>query len=91
MSEIKELSVIQLRELLNTLENRFFKNINRHKDILWEDVLANLNQNKYKYYALYNMEMTDGEPDVVFHDEEKCKCQDKNVRKVENNYVQKIS
>lgn len=71
MSEIKELSVIQLRELLNTLENRFFKNINRHKDILWEDVLANLNQNKYKYYALYNMEMTDGEPDVVFHDEEK--------------------
>lgn len=44
----KELSSKQIDELLTKLKTRFEKNINRHKDIKWENVLAKLEKNTEK-------------------------------------------
>ena len=59
------LSSKQSDELLNNLKTRFEKNINRHKDIKWENVLAKLEKNSKKLWSLNEMEKTGGEPDVV--------------------------
>jgi hypothetical protein len=59
------LSQKQIDELLNILKTRFEKNINRHKDIKWENVLAKLEKNSEKLWSLNEMERTGGEPDVV--------------------------
>ena len=64
----KELSSKQIDELLNTLKIRFEKNINRHKDIKWNKVLAKLEKNNEKLWSLNEMEKTGGEPDVVGYD-----------------------
>jgi uncharacterized protein YpuA (DUF1002 family) len=61
----KELSSKQIDELLNTLKTRFENNINLHKDIKWDKVLAKLEKNKEKLWSLNEMERTGGEPDVV--------------------------
>jgi len=61
----KELSPKQVGEILNNLKTRFEKNINRHKDIKWENVLAKLEKNSKKLWSLNEMEKTGGEPDVV--------------------------
>jgi hypothetical protein len=55
-------------ELLNTLKNRFEKNKNRHKDILWNDVLTKIESKPEKLWSLNEMEKTGGEPDVVAYD-----------------------
>ena len=64
----KELSSKQIDELLTTLKTRFDKNINRHKDIKWNNVLAKLEKNNDKLWSLNEMERTGGEPDVVGFD-----------------------
>lgn len=64
----KELSSKQIDELLTTLKTRFDKNINRHKDIKWNYVLAKLEKNNDKLWSLNEMERTGGEPDVVGYD-----------------------
>ena len=64
----KELSSKRIKELLTTLKTRFEKNINRHKDIKWENVLAKLEKNTEKLWSLNEMERTGGEPDVVGYD-----------------------
>jgi hypothetical protein len=64
----KELSSKQIDELLTKLKTRFGKNINRHKDIKWENVLAKLEKNTEKLWSLNEMERTSGEPDVVGYD-----------------------
>lgn len=64
----KELTSKQIDELLNTLKTRFEKNINRHKDINWKNVLAKLEKNKDKLWSLSEMERTGGEPDIVGYD-----------------------
>ena len=64
----KELSSKQIDELLTTLKIRFEKNMNRHKDIKWDKVLAKLEKNNEKLFSLYEMEKTGGEPDVVGYD-----------------------
>lgn len=64
----KELSSKQIDELLTTLKTRFDKNINRHKDIKWNNVLAKLEKNNDKLWSLNEMERTGGEPDVVGYD-----------------------
>lgn len=61
----KELSSKQREELLRTLEARFEKNINRHKEIKWAKVKAKLEANPAKLWSLNEMEKTGGEPDVV--------------------------
>ncbi|WP_099354631.1 DUF4256 domain-containing protein [Fredinandcohnia onubensis] len=67
----KELSLEQVEELLNTLKERFEKNMNRHSDLEWAKVQAKLEANPSKLWSLHQMEATDGEPDVVGYDKEK--------------------
>jgi hypothetical protein len=64
----KELSLEKRDELLRELKARFEKNMNRHKGLEWVNVQAKLEANTEKLYALNEMEITDGEPDVVGHD-----------------------
>ncbi len=64
----KQLSVKQQEELLQTLKNRFEKNMKRHKGIEWDKVQATLKANSEKLWSLNEMETTEGEPDVVGYD-----------------------
>jgi hypothetical protein len=65
MSTKSKLSSSQQSTLLTTLQTRFEKNMTRHKGIPWDKVLARLEANKEKLWSLYEMEQTEGEPDVV--------------------------
>lgn len=56
-------------ELLETLQKRFQKNMNRHEGLEWAAVQARLEANDEKLWSLYEMERTGGEPDVVGRDE----------------------
>ena len=58
----------QKESLLSTLKLRFEKNMNRHKSMEWKKVLERLEANKDALFALNEMEITDGEPDVVDFD-----------------------
>lgn len=64
----KKLTVTQIDTLLETLKTRFHKNMKRHEELKWEDVLKRLNSNSEKLYSLYIMEETEGEPDVIIFD-----------------------
>jgi hypothetical protein len=56
------------KDLLETLQARFDKNMQRHKGIAWAKVQAKLAANPEKLRSLNEMERTGGEPDVVGHD-----------------------
>ena len=62
------LSAPESEELLKTLKDRFEKNANRHKGLEWNKVLAKLQANPEKLWALNEMEKTGGEPDIVHYD-----------------------
>lgn len=71
----KELSPKQCEELIRTLKIRFEKNLNRHKNLEWAKVqvkmeacLSGKQANTEKLWALNEMEITGGEPDVVGYD-----------------------
>lgn len=64
----KELSPEQTNELFSVLKTRFEKNMNRHKDLEWTKVQAKLEANPEKLSSLDEMEISDGEPDVVDFD-----------------------
>lgn len=64
----KKLSTEDRKKLLSTLQARFEKHKNRHKGIAWADVLAKLKAKPDKLGSLYQMEQTEGEPDVVGYD-----------------------
>lgn len=66
----KELTAEQREELLAILKERFEKNMHRHEGIEWNGVQDKLNANPGKLWSLYEMERTEGEPDVVGIDEE---------------------
>jgi len=66
----KELSPEERKELLEKLQARFEKNMNRHKDLIWAKVQAKLEENPEKLGALSEMEKTGGEPDVAGYDSE---------------------
>lgn len=55
-------------ELIKTLKDRFEKNKRRHTGIEWSTVQAGLESNPDKLQALYEMERTGGEPDVIGYD-----------------------
>lgn len=55
-------------ELLAILETRFKKHFSRHKGIEWEAVMSALATQPAKLNSLYEMEITEGEPDVVGRD-----------------------
>ncbi|MBP2241549.1 hypothetical protein J2Z40_002112 [Cytobacillus eiseniae] len=74
-----ELSSEQCEELLNVLKGRFEKNMHRHQGLEWTKVQAKLEANRDKLWSLNEMEVTDGEPDVIHYDEKKdeytfCDC-----------------
>jgi hypothetical protein len=68
MASKKKLSAAQAKELLGILKNRFEKNKARHKGIEWDKVQARLEAHPAKLWSLNEMEITDGEPDVVGYD-----------------------
>ncbi|MFA5834714.1 MAG: DUF4256 domain-containing protein [Bacteroidota bacterium] len=70
-SNKKELSPKQREELLRALEDRFEKNMNRHKGLEWATVQATLEANTEKLWSLNEMERTGGEPDVVGYDKKR--------------------
>lgn len=65
-------------ELLEILEARFEKNMQRHKGIRWADVRARIEDDPGALKSLREMEATGGEPDVIGRDEDKrylfCDC-----------------
>ncbi|CAM3211809.1 DUF4256 domain-containing protein [Filibacter tadaridae] len=67
----KELSPEKRDELLNTLKARFEKNMHRHEGLEWAEVQTKLEANTEKLWSLNEMEVTEGEPDVVGHDKKK--------------------
>src|SRR5688572_798032 len=67
-SNKKELSLEQREELLTALKARFEKNMKRHKGLEWAKVQAKLEANPGKLWSLNEMEITEGEPDVVVFD-----------------------
>ncbi len=71
MANKNELSLKQQEDLLSILKNRFEKNKNRHKNLDWATIEARLKANKEKFFSLFEMERTGGEPDVVGYDKKK--------------------
>lgn len=63
----KKLPAKESQELLLILEDRFKKNMNRHKGMDWAKVKARLEDAPGKLSSLAEMERTGGEPDVVDH------------------------
>jgi hypothetical protein len=64
----KQLAPEQRDELLQALQARFEKDMNRHEGLEWAKVKAKLEANPEKLWSLGEMERTGGEPDVVGHD-----------------------
>jgi hypothetical protein len=60
-------------QLLETLKSRFEKNMGRHKGVDWALVEAKLEANPKKLQALFEMEDTGGEPDVIGYDKKTAK------------------
>lgn len=60
----------QRDELLASLKTRFEKYPKRHPNVRFEEVEVRLNQNPDKLWSLFEMERTEGEPDVVAVDKE---------------------
>lgn len=54
--------------LLQALQTRFEKHMDRHPGIAWEDVLTRLEGHPGALKSLGDMEASDGEPDVIGHD-----------------------
>ena len=61
----KKLEPEQTKHLFNTLEQRFQQHTERRMQISWAFVREKLLQSPEKLYALQQMEMSGGEPDVV--------------------------
>ena len=55
-------------KLISTLKARFGKNMQRHKGLEWEKIQAKLEAHPEKLWSLDEMELTEGEPDVVGYD-----------------------
>jgi hypothetical protein len=68
MKANKKLSDKEAADLLSTLQQRFEKNMNRHKGVKWENVEARLTKSPAKLWSLNEMEAPGGEPDVIGHD-----------------------
>lgn len=70
MPDKNELTSTQKDALLNLLNTRFKKNMNRHKGLVWKNVLEKLSHSsaKGKLWSLHEMEKTGGEPDVIGYD-----------------------
>lgn len=65
----KELSPEKSREFIEILKSRFEKNLSRHQNIEWKEIQQKLEHHSGKLWSLHQMEITDGEPNVVDYDE----------------------
>jgi len=65
----KKLTPQQSQELLSILKIRFESNMKRHPNVEWLKIQAKLEANSEKLWSLNEMDITDGEPDVVNYDE----------------------
>lgn len=70
MAKDKVLTEVQREQLLTTLKKRFEKNMHRHENLQWEKIEEKLLNNPDKLWSLYEMERTEGEPDVIGYDSE---------------------
>ncbi|EZH65232.1 hypothetical protein DH09_16435 [Bacillaceae bacterium JMAK1] len=66
----KQLTEEQQAQLLASLKSRFEKNMHRHPKRQWLEVVAKLEAQPEKLFVLYEMERTEGEPDLVTFEEE---------------------
>lgn len=64
----RNLSAEARKSLLETLRNRFEKNMKRHKGLEWSAIQRKLEANPEKLWSLNEMERTEGEPDVIGQD-----------------------
>lgn len=67
-STTKKTSENNHSELLSVLKTRFEKNMKRHKGLDWSKIQAKLESHPAKLRALDEMELTEGEPDVIGYD-----------------------
>ncbi|WP_047986574.1 DUF4256 domain-containing protein [Ornithinibacillus californiensis] len=67
----KELTQEQREDLIRALKARFESNMQRHEELEWDKVQEKLEAIPEKLWSLYEMERTEGEPDVVDYDKEK--------------------
>ncbi len=67
---MNKLSPEETSTLLKTLQNRFEKNIKRHPELDWNKIQSKLEANPQKLWSLNQMELTEGEPDVVAYNAE---------------------
>lgn len=68
-NSVKTLSPDRSNELLTILHQRFQKFMNRHKDLQWKQIETRLIHNPEKLWSLNEMELTGGEPDVIYFDD----------------------
>ncbi len=61
----KQLNEVEKIEIINTLKERFEKNMSRHLGIKWAAIQEKLEANTEKLWTLQQMELSGGEPDVV--------------------------
>ncbi len=65
---MNKLSPEETSTLLKTLQNRFKKNIKRHPELDWNKIQTKLEADPKKLWSLNQMELTEGEPDVISYD-----------------------
>ena len=61
----RSISSEEKEEILQILKARFGKNMQRHKGIKWEEVVARIEKHPARLRSLQMMEETGGEPDVI--------------------------
>ena len=65
MAKTRSITTKQRDTLLETLEERFASNMQRHRDVAWASVLERLADNAAGLATLHQMEESGGEPDVI--------------------------
>jgi hypothetical protein len=63
------LSSEQKSEVLNILQTRFEKYMNRHRGLNWSDIQVKIEADNNKLRSLYEMERTGGEPDLIYNED----------------------
>lgn len=64
----KKSDTMQSKDLLQVLKTRFEENMNRHKDLKWDNIQIKLEADTAKLRSLNEMERTGGEPDIIGYD-----------------------
>lgn len=67
---IKALSALEKQQLIAILKSRFEKNPGRHEGLDWNKLEKKLEIQPAKLWSLQQMEISEGEPDVIGYDEE---------------------